>query len=454
VLSADIQNTFLTAPNKEKCWIWAGPEFGSDEGKPFIVTRALYGLRSAGASFRSFLANKLDDMGYKPSLADPDVWMRAAVKDDGEEYYEYLLVYVDDILCISMKPMDTMKDVQNSFKFKGDKIAPPETYLGAKLIKKKINGVDCWTMTSWDYIKAAVANIEEKLKKDGKRLPAKSQTPTIGAYNMELDGTPELDAEGITLYQELIGVLRWGTEIGRVDILTEVAMLSTYQAAPRQGHLEQILQIFTYLKHKPKITLYFDPSLPRIDMNTFETNTDDFKEQYRDAEDELPPRMPKPRGRNVTITAFVDASHAANKVTRRSHTGYILFINRAPVVWYSKKQSTVEASTFSSEFIAMKACMEGIVALRYKLRMFGVPIPAGEPANVLCDNQGVVNNTSKVESILNKKHSSIAYHGVRWSVAAGIMRVGKILGDHNLADAMTKRLSAARRDYLFGSWTY
>ena len=96
--------------------------------------------------------------------------------------------------------------------------------------------------------------------------------------------------------------------------------------------------------------------------------------------------------------------------------------------------------------------MEAIVALRFKLRMFGVAID-GE-TKVLCDNQAVVNNSSKIQSTLNKKHNSLAYHAVRWSVAAGIMKVGKILGDYNLADAFTKRLTAHKRDQLFGDWTY
>jgi hypothetical protein len=70
------------------------------------------------------------------------------------------------------------------------------------------------------------------------------------------------------------------------------------------------------------------------------------------------------------MTAFVDASHAANKKTRRSHTGYVIFLNRAPIVWYSKRQQTVETSTFSSEFIALKACLEAVEHLRFKLRCF------------------------------------------------------------------------------------
>jgi len=55
---------------------------------------------------------------------------------------------------------------------------------------------------------------------------------------------------------------------------------------------------------------------------------------------------------------------------------------------------------------------------------------------------------------LNKKHSSIAYHAVRWSVAAGVLRVGWVNTHENIADAFTKRLSAQKRDYLFGNWTY
>lgn len=214
-----------------------------------------------------------------------------------------------------------------------------------------------------------------------------------------------------------------------------------------------MINIYAFLNKKPKLTLYFNPQEPRLDADTFTGNSaETFREQYRDAKEELPSNMPLPRGLCVTTTAYVDASHAANKVTRRSHTGYILFVNRAPITWYSKRQSTIESSTFTSEFIAMKTCMEAIVALRYKLRMFGVPIDG--PTKVLCDNQSVVNNSSKIDSVLNKKHSSIAYHAVRWAVAASVMIVGKILGEVNLSDAMTKRLTAKRREYLFSQWTY
>ena len=94
-----------------------------------LITRALYGLKSAGAAFRLFLAITLDDMSFKPSHADPDVWMRPAVKPDKEEYYEYVLVYVDDILSISHAPKLIMDQISQGFKFKNNKVEPPEIYL-------------------------------------------------------------------------------------------------------------------------------------------------------------------------------------------------------------------------------------------------------------------------------------------------------------------------------------
>ena len=82
----------------------AGPEFGEDKGKLAIIVCALYGLKSSGAAWRSHFAATLRDIGFIPSYADPDMWYREAVTREGFEYYEYILVYVDDILCISKDP--------------------------------------------------------------------------------------------------------------------------------------------------------------------------------------------------------------------------------------------------------------------------------------------------------------------------------------------------------------
>ena len=103
---------------------------------------------------------------------------------------------------------------------------------------------------------------------------------------------------------------------------------------------------------------------------------------------------------------FVNSNHAGNKVTRWSQTDILIFVNKAPIIALSKRQNTVETSTFGIKLTALKNAVNLVEALQYKLRMFGVPIEG--PTNVFCDNESVINNVSKPESVLKKKHHSIA----------------------------------------------
>ena len=112
-------------------------------------------------------------------------------------------------------------------------------------------------------------------------------------------------------------------------------------------------------------------------------------------------------------------------------------------------------SAFSSKFTAMKQCTKDIEHICFKLRMFGIPISEQYPeTHIYCDNKSLVNNTSMVESTLNKKHSSMAYHFARWNVAASVIKVAWKATRENLADALTKLLSKTTREYLFQKWTY
>jgi hypothetical protein len=128
------------------------------------------------------------------------------------------------------------------------------------------------------------------------------------------------------------------------------------------------------------------------------------------------------------------------------HTGILLFLNSSPIQWYSKSQNTVESPTFGSEFIAMRICVDMIKALRYKLRIFGIPIEG--PANVFCDNNSVVINATIPTSLLKKKHNAIAYHRVRESIAAETIRVAKVKSEENLADIFTKPLPGHKLKYI------
>ncbi len=274
----------------------------------------------------------------------------------------------------------------------------------------------------------------------GKKLPLNVHTPLSCSYRPELDFSMPLDDEFTTWYQQLIGILRWSVELGRIDIHLSVALLAQYLAQPRIGHLEQVFHTFAYLKAHCRSRIILDDSKPMV--NEYQFIQADWSEFYPDAEEAIPPNAPQPRGNSILISCFVDADHAGNQVTRRSHTGILIFCNRAPIIWFSKRQNTVETSSFGSEFIAARIAVELIEGLRYKLRMFGIPIDG--PANVYCDNNSVVTNSSKPQSVLKKKHNSIAYHRVREAVAANTIRIAKEDSSTNIADMLTKPLNGPK----------
>ena len=153
------------------------------------------------------------------------------------------------------------------------------------------------------------------------------------------------------------------------------------------GHLEALYLIVHYLKRYPFKQIIFDPRTVTVDENAF-YDTSSWVEFYGDVVEEDPPGMPEPLGHPVTITCFVDADHATNQVTRRSHTGIIIFLNRAPTISFSKRQNTCESSTYGSELVAMRIARDLISALRIKLKSFGIPIQG--PANTYGDNASVV----------------------------------------------------------------
>lgn len=443
VLSADIQNAYLNSPCEEKVWTTLGPEFGPElEGKRAKIVRSLYGLKSAGAAYRYHLATCMEHLGFTSCKADPDVWLRENSDHTGARFYEYVLIYTDDILAIGKNPRAILDRLDKYFTLKRESIKEPDIYLGGKLrCIQGENGTKAWTQSSTGYVREAVVAVENWLAERNMQLPSRCDTPIPTGYRPELDTTPELDPESANWYQSAIGALRWAVELGRIDIATECSMLSSHMAMPREGHLAAVLRIFSYLKKHPNSRIVFDPTYPVIDHNQF--GKKDWTRFYGPVEEPIPPNAPEPLGKPVVIRIYVDADHAGDVLTRRSRTGYIMFLNSAVMNWYSKKQGSVEGATFGSEFMAMKTAAEVNRGFRYKLRMMGIPIDG--PSYLYGDNMSVLHNTTNPESTLKKKNNSIAFHMVRESVAMDEMRTGYIGTDGNVADLMTKVLPRGDR---------
>lgn len=140
-----------------------------------------------------------------------------------------------------------------------------------------------------------------------------------------------------------------------------VSLLSRYLVSPRVGHLEQVYCIFAYLKQFNRPMLNFDDTEPKFNHDIF--HVCDWSSIYPDACEQIPPNAPEALGRLVVTTCYVDADHVGCKSTWQSHTGVLIYINCAPIVWYSKCQNTVDSSTFGSEYIALKTAVDLVEAL-------------------------------------------------------------------------------------------
>jgi hypothetical protein len=456
VKTSDIEGAYLTAPCAEKIYTVAGPEFGPAlQGQRAIIVRSLYGLKSASSAFRNLLADCMRQMGYEPCKADADLWMKPMVRpSDGQEYYAYILLYVDDALVVHHDAEAELHRLDKFFHMKDGSIGNPDMYLGAKLRKMTLpNGVEAWTMSPAKYVQHAVKNVEEYLQENfgGRKLPPRASSQFPANYAPELDDTPELGSDQSSFYQSQVGVLRWIVELGRVDIITAVSKLASHSALPREGHLEAMFQLFAHLKCRHNARMAFDPCYPEIDMSVFKIC--DWKNFYGNLKEAIPVDAPPARGKEVEIRMFVDSDHAGDKLTRRSRTGFIIYVNMAPIIWVSKKQPTIETSVFGAEFVAMKHGMETLRGLRYKLRMMGIPIEG--PSYIYGDNMSVIHNTQRPESTLNKKSNSICYHAMRESVAMGESLTGHVSTHENPADIATKVLPGGqKRDHLTGLVLY
>jgi hypothetical protein len=429
VCAADIGNAFLYGRTREKVFIKAGREFGPElDGQPLIVDKSLYGLRTSSARFHEHLSTKLRKMGYSPSKADPDMW----IIDKGS-HYEYIARYVDDIIAFGKEPLTTINEVKRDYVLKG--IGKPEYYLGGDVLdldptwheRNVHTGLSAQT-----YVKNIVEKYETLM---GINL-RKYNAPMDKEYHPEADETDYLGDKDASLYRGLIGSANWMITLGRFDIAYATNAMARFGMKPRQGHLKQMLRLFGYIKTHPKGQILVDANY--MDWTPYHVEEHDWGEFYPDAEEELPPDMLEPKGKPIRMTCFKDADHAHDVVTRRSVTGILLFANNMPIEWISKRQKTVETSTYGSELVASRIATDTIVEYRYKFRMLGIPIEGH--ALMLGDNASVIASTTIPSSPLRKKHNAVAYHRVREAIAAGIIKFAKIDSKDNLSDCLTKPL--------------
>ena len=434
LMCGDVGNAYLNGRTREKIWVKFGSEFGKGlAGRVGIIYKGLYGLKSSGARWSEHFADTIRTMGWRPSKAENDVWMR-----DTDYGYEYLAVYSDDVLVASKNAKGVMDELQKTYILKG--VGIPDYYLGAEYGRIKAEYTKKGTTSTWSA-KTFITNVLDKIERIFGVLRTYT-TPMDPDYYPELDESPILSGEEVSKYRMLTGSAQWAITLGRIDIVYATTMLSRFNNAPREGHLTAMKRLFGYLKGHSKGKVIYDTR----EMDTSHAKwmeCVDWSQTYgENVSEELPGDMPEPKMEPINITVYFDASFGSDMLTRRSVTGILLFFNSTPVRWFCKKQNTVETSTYGAELVAGRLACEMVIEYRYKLRMLGVPVKG--PTAMLGDNMSVIQNCSLPSSQLKKKHNAIAYHRIRECVASGIAILGHVNSDDNLSDLCTKALNGPK----------
>ena len=330
IWGADVGNAYLEAYTDQKLCIIAGPEFKELQGHLLIMIKALHGTRSGGARWHDRLFDILQELRFKPSKADPDVWMRP---EPGGTCYEYIAVYVDDLAIAAKDPQAFCNELKKKYNLKLKGVGPLEYHLGCTY-KKDPDG------TLAADPRRYVNKILESYEMMFKEKPRKSRPPLEEGDHPELH-TPELcDEHQTNQFQTLVGQLQWLISPGHFDIAVHVMSLSRFRAQPRKGHLDRAKRIVGYLLFLPDGAIRFRTGEPDF-LSLNDQEYDWTRSVYSGACEQIPHDIPKPLGKHGQTTHYVDANLHHDLATGKVVTAVLHFLNQTPIDAYSKRHHLV-----------------------------------------------------------------------------------------------------------------
>jgi len=387
----DVNNVFLHGDLNEEVYMLPPPGMVVSKcGQVCKLTKSLYGLKQASRQWFSNLSSYLKSINFIQSTADYSLFTK---KTDNS--FTILLVYVDDII-LSGNSISEIQQVTLSLDkaFKIKDLGKLKYFLGLEVARSS-------TGIHVSQRKYAL----DILAETGLLAAKPCSTPiTKDIKHLFKDGTP---MEDINAYQRLIGKLLYLTNT-RPDISYAIQFLSQFLRAPTTDHYNAAQRILRYIKSAPGKGMFF------------------------------------PNNSSLQLKGFSDSDWATYPQTRRSVTGFCVFVGSSLICWKSKKQSTVSRSSSEAEYRALAALTCEIQWLKYLLDDFSITT---QPlAGVYCDNQSARHIASNPSFHERTKHIEIDCHIVREKLQAKLFQLLPIPSSQQPADIFTKPLEPARFD--------
>ena len=388
IAQLDINNAFLHGDLNEEVYMCLPQGYKVNTAIPNPVCKlkkSLYGLKQANRQWYTKLTSFLITLGFKQSYADTSL----LIYNKGADFLA-LVIYVDDILLAgNNNKLITHFKEQLDHKFSIKDLGELNYYLGIEFLRNE-KGI---TMTQRKYA-LELLNTAGVLDLKPSHIPV---DPLIKLNDK--DGDPLPDA---SLYRALVGKLLYLT-ITRPDLSYAAHNLSQFSHAPRTPHFDALIKVLRYIKMCPGQGLHFPSNSP------------------------------------MKLQAYCDSDWASCPVTRRSVTGFCVFLGPCLISWQSKKQIVVSRSSTEAEYRALADCTCEITWLQGLLKEFSIPIV--KPISIMCDNQSTIALASNPVQHARTKHIEIDCHFVRDKIKAGIICPIFISTKAQVADVLTKGLS-------------
>uniref|UniRef100_A0A2N9F269 Reverse transcriptase Ty1/copia-type domain-containing protein n=1 Tax=Fagus sylvatica TaxID=28930 RepID=A0A2N9F269_FAGSY len=323
-------------------------------------------------------------LGFTCSTADSSLFIFRS-----EDSILLLLVYVDDIIVTSNKQALLSRLVSRlSSEFSMKDLGPLHYFLSIEVLP----------------FSGGLFLSQQKYARD---LIARSSmsgcnpigTPLAQKHNLRRDDPILVDA---TNYHSIVGALQYIT-LTRPDLTHAINLVCQFMHQPGASHFQAVKRILRYLQGT------LDYGLRLLSQSS------------------------------LSLYGFSDADWAGCLDTRRSTTGYCIYLGANCISWASKKQPTVSRSSAEAEYRSMSTTTAELTWLMYLLRDIGIRLPA--PPVLFCDNTSALHLTVNPVFHARTKHIELDVHFVREKVAAGDL-VTRFVPTHlQIADVFTKALS-------------
>ncbi|RVW77586.1 Retrovirus-related Pol polyprotein from transposon RE1 [Vitis vinifera] len=380
----DVNNAFLHGDLHEEIYMSPPPGLRR-QGENLVchLHKSLYGLKQASRQWFAKFSTAIQAAGFVQSKADYSLFTCRKGKS-----FTALLIYVDDILITGndVNAIVALKQFLHSH-FRIKDLGDLKYFLGIEVSRSKKG------------ISISQRKYTLEILKDGGFLGAKPVNFPM-EQNTKLSDSGEL-LKDPSQYRRLVGRLIYLT-ITRPDITYSVHVLSRFMHAPRRPHMEAALRVLRYLKNSPGQGLFF------------------------------------PSQNDLSLRAFSDSDWAGCPISRRSTTGYCVFLGSSLISWRTKRQKTVSLSSAEAEYRAMAGTCCELSWLRSLLKDLRILHP--KPALLYCDNTAALHIAANPVFHERTRHIEMDCHFIRDKIQDGSVVTKHIASTDQLADVFTKPL--------------